>query len=54
MIPETVPIFLIKYIKGVRYQGCTERTVPYRVRKIAKKATVTFWMEPVWVVMTDT
>lgn len=39
--------YLIKCIKGVRDQGCTERIVPYRVRKIARKATVTLWMEPV-------
>lgn len=31
-----------------------ERTVQYLVQIIAKRLTVTFWMEHVWVVLKDT
>lgn len=31
-----------------------ERVVQNLVQKIAKKLTVTFWMERVWVVLKDT
>lgn len=52
--PKSEHTFQINCIKGVQYQGYTETIVPYRVRKIARKATVTLWMERVWVVTTDT